>query len=545
MPSLAQSLEGQDFGHCQIVAESWGTELIARDANSAIQSLSQSIPELLTAQWAELPAVLQTALAGFAAQGGKLLWTQFTRSYGELREIGPGRRDKEQPHLHPVSVAERLWYRALIGRAFFDTRDGPQEFAFVPDEILARLPRTEAPAGKIFGRAARPEERAYEIPADDQILDEACTLLAGLRAGLGETQLAAAEDWRMPIGTMKALLAAAEIIAKDGKPVPEATRRFLEAGRGEALALLARTWLASEAVNDLRLMPGLLAEGNWGNDPLDARKKVIEFLRGAPTGQWWSLSSLIADIKARNPDFQRPAGDYESWYLRDPAAGNYLRGFEHWDAVDGALIAYLVRGPLHWLGFVDLAAPGEGQPAAAFRWSRWAEALLGGRTPPGSKVESYRVKVDSRGGVFVPGLAPRATRYVLARFCDWLPKQKDAYRFQISARGLERARQQGLEPRQLSGLLKAYSANPLPPNLALALKRWEAQGTQARIEAMQVLRVNSAAALKALRASKAARYLGEPLGPTSIAIKPGSGAQVLQTLVELGYLGTLNEEMNR
>jgi hypothetical protein len=265
-------------------------------------------------------------------------------------------------------------------------------------------------------------------------------------------------------------------------------------------------------------------------------------MRGVPPGQWWSISALVADTKARNADFQRPTGDYESWYLRDTASGEYLRGFEHWDAVDGALIAYLIRGPLHWLGFVDLATPAEGQPATAFRWSRWAEALQKGQALGGLKVGSLRLKVDSRGGVFAPHLTPRPIRYVVSRFCDWLPKQKDAYRYQITARALERARKQGLEVRQLAGLLQAHNSSSLPPNLVQAMKRWEQQGTQARIEAMQVLRLNSAGALKALRASRAARYLGEPLGPTSIAIKAGAGPQIMQVLVELGYLGAFDEE---
>jgi hypothetical protein len=38
--------------------------------------------------------------------------------------------------------------------------------------------------------------------------------------------------------------------------------------------------------------------------------------------------------------------------------------------------------------------------------------------------------------------------------------------------------------------------------------------------------------------------LGEPLGPTSIAIKRGAGQQVMQALIELGFLGTLDEETN-
>ena len=544
MPSLAQSLEGQDFGHCQIVAKSWGIELNAKNALEAIKSLSLKMPELISISWEELPVPLQNALMEIANQGGKMRWTHFSRSFGDLREMGPGRRDKEQPYRNPISVTENLWYRALIGRAFLDTSDGLQEFAFIPDDILAKLPLPKVSSGEVFGRPARPEERAFEIPATDRILDETCTLLAGLRVGVNDAGFKTAEEWRMPIPTMKALLTAAKIIDKEGKPIPDATRRFLEAGRGEALILLARTWLESEELNDLRLMPGVLAEGNWENDPGSARQKVIGFTRGAAPDQWWSLSSLVLDIKAKLPDFQRPAGDYESWYLREATSGNYLRGFEHWNAVDGALIAYLIRGPLHWLGFVDLAALSEDQPATAFRWSRWSDALLNGQMPMGLRVESSRLKIDSRGGIFVAPLVPRALRYVVSRFCDWQPRQKDAYRYQITARALEQARKQGLVVHQLVGLLKAHSSSTLPSNLVQALKRWEQQGTQARIENLHVLRLNSAAALKALRSSRAARYLGEPLGPTSIAIKAGAGPQVLQVLVELGYLGTLDEEIN-
>jgi hypothetical protein len=544
MPTLAQSLEGQDFGRYQIIAELWGMDFQARDVPEAAKLISQYLPDLISDQWGELPDEIHAAINELATQGGKVPWTQFTRAHGEVREMGPGRRDKELPYRNPISVAEKLWYRGFVGRAFLDTGEGLQEFAFIPDDILSRLPQPKSTQKETFGRPARPEERTFEITANDQILDEACTLLAAIRVGLSEDQLQAVEDWRAPIPTLKSLLSAAKVLDPTGKPNPEKTRQFLEASRGEALAFLAGVWLKSAEFNEVRLMPELVAEGGWENDALAARQKVMEFAHSAPSNQWWSISALIADIKAKTPDFLRPAGDYDSWYLRNGATGEYLRGFEHWDEVDGALIATLIRGPLHWLGFLDLAAPGAAQPATAFRWSRLAPALLDGKVPGGLKVEGSRLKVDSRGGIFVPSLAPRTIRYVISRFTDWLPKQKDAYRFQITARALERARKQGLEPRQLLGLLKNYSSSSLPPNLVQALKRWEQQGTQVRIEKLHVLRLNSAAALKALRSSRAARYLGEPLGPTSIAIKAGAGPQVLQVLVELGYLGTLDGEIS-
>ncbi|MCW5876214.1 MAG: helicase-associated domain-containing protein [Anaerolineales bacterium] len=541
MPNLAQSLQAHDLGHLRIVAEGWGLPMQAANRQQALDFLEAELPPRVAGQLSMLPAEARAALAALAAAGGRLPWAQFTRGFGALRELGAARRDKERPDRAPASTSELLWYRGLLGRAFFDTVDGPQEHAYLPDELLALLPGEAAETGQPFGRPARPEERAEPQPAGDRIVDQACTLLAGLRAGLGETELAAAEDWLLSPHALAALLGAAGLLNAAGQPQPEAAREFLEAPRSRALAALAAAWRASDEFNELRLLPGLQAEGGWENDPQRARDRILAFARSAPPQQWWSLPALIADVKARQPDFQRPNGNYDSWYLRPAAGGEYLRGFAHWDAVDGALIDFTIIGPLHALGLVDLARRGEGKPAAAFRWGAWAEALLEGAPPRGLKKETQLFKVDSQGKVLIPPLAPRAARYLLARFCDWLPRPKEGYAYQISAAGLARAAAQGLEVRQLAALLKKYGEGELPPNLVQALRRWGAQGGQARLGSALVLRVSSAAVLKALRASRAARHLGEPLGPTSALVKPGAGPQVLRALLELGYLGELEE----
>src|SRR5690606_29025187 len=98
----------------------------------------------LAQQTAELdlvPAACLEALQALAAQGGRMTWVHFIRTYGELREMGAARIEKERPQRNPVSVTEQLWYRGLVGRAFFDTPDGPLEFAYIPDEILTALPK--------------------------------------------------------------------------------------------------------------------------------------------------------------------------------------------------------------------------------------------------------------------------------------------------------------------------------------------------------------------------------------------------------------------
>ena len=73
-------------------------------------------------------------------------WAAFARQFGEIREAGPGKRDREQGYLNPVSAAETLFYRAFLARAFFDTASGAQEFAYIPED-LAKLIKPEAPKG--------------------------------------------------------------------------------------------------------------------------------------------------------------------------------------------------------------------------------------------------------------------------------------------------------------------------------------------------------------------------------------------------------------
>lgn len=539
MPSLKQSLEGKDLGHIQIVAELWGVELQAQDVLDAISQLD---PALLKSDLVEeiieaLPRTVQNAIINLQTENGRIPWSQFTRKYGTLRKLGPARRDKEKIHRDPQSTSEWLWYRAFIGRDFFDTVKGPTEFAYIPEDLLALIPPPTENTVEVFGRPARPKERAELIPASDRILDQACTLLAALRMRLADEELAAAEDWQMKPALLTALLRAANILEKDDHPKPTAVRQFLEADRGDALAQLTTAWLHAADYNELRLLPGLRIEGNWKNDPVQTRDFVLDSIAALPADTWWNIASLIADIKERRPDFQRPAGDYDSWYLRDAQCGDYLRGFEHWDRVDAALIKFIVTGPLHWLGILNLAAPEKGANAASFRLSKSAQYLLAGAAPEKLKAEDDKLSIDSQGQIQASRYVPRAARYQLARFCTWEEPKKGLYRYRLEAASLQKARSAGLEISQLLSLLKSHASTPIAPNLLQALKRWEKQGTQAKMSEMIVLRLSSAAMLKALRASRAARYLGDPLGPNAIEVKAGARAQVLRVLTELGYLG--------
>jgi hypothetical protein len=137
MPDLIQSLQTHDLGHLRIVASLWGLDLVSPDTAAALQELATGLLEAqLVAEIVDtLPVEARQALDVLLEEKGRLAWQDFTRRFGELRDAGAGRRDREQVHLQPVSSTEVLYYRALLGRAFFETSSGLQEFAYIPDDL--------------------------------------------------------------------------------------------------------------------------------------------------------------------------------------------------------------------------------------------------------------------------------------------------------------------------------------------------------------------------------------------------------------------------
>jgi hypothetical protein len=559
MPDLEHTLQGHDLGFFKILAGAWGIELNAPDTVTALPILVESVLE--NADFAEiveaLPQDAKNVLQALLQNEGRMLWAMFVRTYGELRRMGMAKRDRERPDLKPASAVEVLWYRGLIGRAFLNMPPAsePQEYAYIPEDILPLLPALRADTPSPLGRPATPNEAGRAVLANDRILDHACTLLAALRLKLDDDAMEKLSLGGIPPKALKGLLRATHLLDYDDLPHPERTRAFLEAPRGNALAQMVQGWMEDINFNELRLLPGLRFEGDWMNDALRSRQAILELASQIPENRWWSLAAFVAAIREQQPDFQRPAGDYDSWFIRQEDAGaengpgNYLRGFNTWDAVDGALVRFIISGPMHWLGLLDLAFPETahqdagaraGSIPSALRLSRWAEALWHGDAPEGLPAENAPIKTMGNGRLSLNALTPRAVRYQVARFCHWEGENEHEghpeYIYRVTPGALERAKAQGLRATQLTSLLRRYCSSPLPPILIQALEHWENSGTQALIEHAVLLRVASPDILAALRKTRAARCLGETLNETTVFVRPGMEEQVLSALAEIGYL---------
>ncbi len=569
MPDLSASLKGVDLGQLKIIAEFWGIEI---EESKKLNSIEKDLlAELLNSKRLQeltegLPEEPQQALSDLVAHQGRIPWSLFTKRYGDVREMGVARRDREKPYLNDSATPSKsLWYRALVGRTFFDTAAGPEEFAYIPQDLLKLLPLTSYPTARQFGRPASKSECVSVIPSNDWIIDDLCTVLAGLRAGTDKRDITDALralfehvgiSNKEYIDFLIALLEVSGLVDEGKMPFPKATRAFLGAGRGEALREIFSAWKESLIFNELHQLPGIGIEGEWTNDPRLTRKIILDFLSTIPGypesktskdgSAWWSLSSLVDDIKQYQPDFQRPAGDYDSWYIRDVKSGEYFRGFENWEAVDGMLVRYLVAGPLYWLGIVDLASPEKLEPShlsevTAFRFTARAADLLEGQAPGGSVEEDEKLVIRSDARLNAPDGVPRPLRYQIARFCRWQAYSKGRYIYRLTPVSLERAKQKGLSVDNLLTLLNRFGID-IPPNLVMALKGWEAHGTQARIERKMILRVGNPEILQKLLGTRAVRFLGDPLGPTAIEIKSGAENNIEAALVELGYLGEIKLE---
>lgn len=544
MPDLHQTLQGHDLGFLHLVAGLWGVNLGEGDKRSVLQSLIAALQDeaLFWEMVESLTASARQALEDLAQRGGRLPWAAFSRRYGDIRPMGAARRERERPDLHPVSPAEMLWYRALIGRAFLDLPPAePQEYAYIPDEWLAWLNTTPAPAPTLNVRPATPAEAAHPRLASDAILDHACTLLAALRSGLPLPE--ALGD--IPTAALQALLQSAGLLDEHARPLPEGVQRFLQAPRGEALLVLFQAWQGSRTFNELRLLPHLAFEGQWENDPLRARTALLSLLGPlAAQPNWWSLEGFITAVRETQPDFQRPAGDYDSWFIRRAGSEQFLRGFAHWEEVDGALVRFILTGPLHWLGLLDLAAaaPEATAPITAFRFSAWASTLLAGQPPQGLAEENGHLVIHSDARLTLPPLTPRWLRYQIARFGEWLPPDAQGHHYRLTPTSLQRARQQGLKVEHLLSLLQKYAAGPIPPAVVQALRRWESQGTPAHIQRVILLRVSRPEILAELRRGPAARCLAEVLAPTLAVVRPGQVERLRRALAESGYLTEVNLE---
>src|SRR5690606_15178692 len=365
-----------------VLAQVWGIKIDNLDTPEIIDALTEAMLDPARAEkvWVSLNDDQRGALLALLSAGGKMAGSMYSRLFGEIRHMGAAQIEREQPHQNPQSSAEALFYRGLIAQAFEQTEAGARPIIYVPDDLIAVLPAHKTAYENLEAEpiSEQPQMGALEEvsgmkQADTSIVDDMTTLLAYLQLHgaqiEGEDFVPAVHEALLPhlrtanstrLAFLLGVGISADLIAIDdhhSTTKRAETRRWLSEPRAQQIRLLADAWRSGSVFRDLWHVPGLYPEpaGLPNYDPTIARGALMNFLTEiVPEQDWWSLEEFIEVVKHTDADFQRPGGDYDSWYIRSDA-GDYLRGYESWDAVEGALLEFYITGPMHWLGLTDLA----------------------------------------------------------------------------------------------------------------------------------------------------------------------------------------------
>jgi hypothetical protein len=564
MRDLRRFLVDYDMAMLRALAQSRGAMLVTNVQTEAVDQLVPALLEPLSVRTAlaRLSPEARQALERLLAAGGRLPALQFGRSFGQIRPVGPGRLERESLWQNPANAAEELWYAGLIFYGFDEDEGGLGEYVFVPQDLLPLLPAPQAgPPSFGLETVEGPAEAPVEGEGGCQLVHDLFVYLVHVQTRdvqlyadgrLARRDLAVLEK-RLADGDKRRLDLVRHLVERLGfvqrqagllRLAAEPVRAWLTGSLARRLATLQEAWRDDPGWNDLCRVPSLVCDREvpWLEhyDPVAVRREILSLLARCPTGGWWSLESFVRAVKDTHPDFQRPNGDYRSWYLRDAQTGDYLSGFESWDHVEGALLADLLRGPLRWLSVVRVA---QGAAGTICHLTRSGQHLLGLVPAEAGEVPSPPIVVRPDFRVEVPAPVNLYACFQLERFADAVQlsprvlEEGASWTYRLSVGALGRALSRDIRVEQILAFLRQASEDRVPANVAGQMRLWAGRFDQVQLTEAVVLTAKSERVLKELSVLPETRSLiGQLLTPTTALVRKRDLPRLRQALHQLGFL---------
>jgi hypothetical protein len=465
-----------------------------------------------------------------------------------------------------------LWYKGFIYRAFQVTKQGGVEFIYIARDLLpliqVHIEQTTSQA-TIESSSSTFDLNSVSVPPI--ILNNANRLrenIFRLLVFLQTTSTHPQPDGSLTMETEQKLSRCLltprssidevrflfflakknnllEFTSGSPKPNRQTARHWLEADEAEQIRQLRNSWRTTYDWNDLWHIPGIFPQPTgWENDPLLARQKILGYLANLPA-DWFSIDEFVAKIKQIEPDFQRPDGDYEQWYIQDNQ-GNFLMGFTDWERVDGALIRYLLTCVLPWLSVVD---SGISHQPTTFRITTSGRIFLesvaqsSDCSPTQSEdcatsLEILPFQVNPDFQVIVPAMVNLFDRFQLARFAVLHQYELDRICYHLTPMSIVGALQNGITIKHILTFLKRASQDQLPPTVIEGLENWAGRWGTVRLQPVVLLHLESEHLVHELRQyPDLEQPLENMLDSKTIAISANDAPFVKRLLTELGYLG--------
>lgn len=344
------------------------------------------------------------------------------------------------------------------------------------------------------------------------------------------------------------------LVIRDEAVYAAAEPAFFAASVAERTQRAFAAWREGTFWNELLHVPGLALRPQPA--PLEparpelraTRQTALALLREYSADVWVSRAMALAGARLRRPNllFPQPprgqadvytaAGNPFGWDFRP--RGGWLSPHDAWLRVEGALLAALIEGPLHWLGAVDLDYSSAGQPAA-YHLSPVGRALLGPGDWPPALTETAPGRVIIQPNFEVLALPP--VREATLLFLDQVAEREafdQVARYRLTREQWVRALQAGASAAILIERLEQRADVELPQNMRYSLLEWERQAQRVRLyRGVALLEVDDAALLDTLLADpNLASFILRRLTPTAALVDRRRLKQLSAALLEQGQL---------
>jgi hypothetical protein len=503
----------------------------------------------------ELSTEADEALVHLLRKGGSSPSRRLSMRYGNIRRFGPLRMERERPWLEPDNALEELFYKGLLYRAYGNVDDHYGEILFIPQELLVRLYTLKGDELEVKAQAVPTPERAR---ADDaRIMEDLFAILVYMRREQppapqkGQDLLATLEEMDLPsrlLGkvTEERMRFLWHLVWKldlalevDGVLQPSlCARDWLQLTDAQRMRNLYEAWRDDTEWNELRLVPSLRFKelGQQGDLAL-ARRNLLKALNDHTPNGWFSLEAFVDILNRHYPDYLRPDADFERWDVRDAETNAYLRGFESWYDVEGALAKYIMETSLRWLGVVDVGYNQESEEPKAVSITELGRRLLNEREPAEATEHVSSEPLATVNEDLTVAISCQNTlyeRYQLERFAEW-QRQRDKAFYRITEKSLYKGLNTDVKVEQITRFLQRITGGNVPSHVVRRLYAWGGRFGRVSIREVVLLQTVDEETMRQLQDSpEIGEILGKQISPTACLVGQEHVPELVQQLKALG-----------
>jgi len=274
----------------------------------------------------------------------------------------------------------------------------------------------------------------------------------------------------------------------------------------------------------------------------EARCLIINLLRHATPGHWYSFTAFVHLVHQLAPGFLRGRQEtftHPQWWPARATDQRPLRAnvLEEWQQVEGRFLAMLFRRALFWWGAVELILAEK--KLSAFRLTDFGRYLLGSATAPIAGQPAARpanLTLDTNGDLQVDPVAEVPLLRALDACCEPVTARDGHLIYRLSPSRLAAILQTGQQIDTLLTTLEHYTAAPLPEAWKTALRARAARAGYTRfyLDVPVLEAMDSVAMCELNNTIDLQPLLLRTISPTSALLNGDELPKLFEALTQLG-----------